>query len=158
MITTEKLVSNFKAILTELLKMTRASRTTIRLDVPERGFEVKGCVAEALAPGVASIAAATSINQRASGTATWLEHNRKILVQNDTVNATPSPPPQLMQIYGTKAQMMAPVVRGKDMTGWISVHYNLSPREWAAVDIAALEHAVAAAHKLMDEMDKGLPR
>jgi maleate isomerase len=158
MITTEKLVADFKTILTELLKKTRASRSTIRLDVPERGFEVKGVVAEALAPGVDSIAAATSINQRASGTATWLENNRKILVQNDTVNATPSPPPQLMQIYGTKAQMMAPVVRGKDMTGWISVHYNPSAREWSATDVAALKHAVAAAHKLMDEMDKGLPR
>jgi maleate isomerase len=158
MIGTEKLVAGFKAMLEELLKKTNASRTTIRLDVPERGFNVSGCVAEALAPGVASIAAATSINQRASGTATWLENNRKILVQNDTANAVPNPPPQLIQIYGTKAQMMAPLVRGKDMTGWISVHYNPSTRDWTGADVAALEHAVVVAHQLMNEMDQGVPK
>jgi maleate isomerase len=158
MITTEKLVADFEAILQDLLSKTDASRSTIRLDVPERGFNVKGVVAEALAPGINSIAAATSINQRASGTATWLENNRKILVQNDTASAVPSPPPQLIQIYGTRAQMMAPVVRGSDMTGWISVHYNPSAREWSAADVAALEHALAETHKLMDAMEKGLPQ
>jgi maleate isomerase len=158
MITTEKLVAGFQAILNNLLSATNASRSTLRLDVPERGFNVSGVVAEALAPGINSIAAATSINQRASGTATWLENNRKILVQNDTANAVPSPPPQLIQIYGTRAQMMAPVVRGKNMTGWISVHYNVSAREWSAADLAALEYALAETHKLMHEMEKGLPQ
>ena len=158
MITTEKLVNGFQAILNTLLKQTNASRSTIRLDVPERGFNVNGVVAEALAQGINSIAAATSINQRASGTATWLENNRKILVQDDTANAVPSPPPQLIQVYGTKAQMMAPVVRGKNMTGWISVHYNPSTRQWSAADVAALEHALAETHKLMDEMEEGVSK
>ena len=158
MISTERLVADFEAMLYKLLKKTNASRTTIRLDVPDRSFNVSGCVAEALAPGIESIAAATSINQRASGTATWLEDNRKILVQNDTANAVPNPPPQLIQIYGTRAQMMAPVVRGKNMTGWISVHYNPSTRDWLADDVAALEYAVTVAHKLMDEMDQGVTK
>ena len=158
MISTERLVADFEAMLHKLLKKTNASRTTIRLDVPDRSFNVSGCVAEALAPGIESIAAATSINQRASGTATWLEDNRKILVQNDTANAVPNPPPQLIQIYGTRAQMMAPVVRGKNMTGWISVHYNPSKRDWLADDVAALEYAVTVAHKLMDEMDQGVTK
>ena len=149
---TEDLVRNFKSILEDLLAKTKASRTTLRLDVPERGFQVNGVVAEALAPGVKSIATETSLQQRKSQTAGYIEQNRTILVQNDCENATPSPPKELMKIYGTKAQMVAPVVRGADMVGWVSVHYNVSTREWSREDIAALEAAVAATHKQMDTM------
>ncbi len=158
MISTEQLVGNFKRILDELLAKTNASRTTLRLDVPARGFQVNGVVTEALAPGIKSIAAETSLQQRKSQTAGFLEQNRQILVQNDCANAVPNPPKELMQIYGTKAQMMAPVVRGADMVGWLSVHYNLSTRDWSSEDVAALEAALAATHKEMDVMDKGVPQ
>jgi maleate isomerase len=150
MTSTEQLVRNFAAILQQLLEATRASRTTLRLDVPERGWQVNGVVAEALAPGVKSIAGETSLQQRKSQTAGYMEKNRTILVQNDCEKADPSPPKELMAIYGTKAQMVAPVVRGADMVGWVSVHDNPSPREWSREDVAALESAVAAAHKQMD--------
>ena len=152
MISTEELVGNFKGILEELLAKTTASRTTLRLDVPERGFHVNGVVAEALAPGVKSIAGETSLQQRKSQTASYIENTRTMLVQNDCENADPKPPKELMQIYGTKAQMVAPVVRGGDMVGWVSVHYNVSTREWSSEDKAALEAAVAATHKQMDTM------
>ena len=152
MISTDELVGNFKGMLEELLAKTGASRTTLRLDVPERGFQVNGVVAEALAPGVKSIAAETSLQQRKSQTAGYLEKNRTMLVQSDCENAVPSPPKELMQIYGTKAQMVAPVVRGADMVGWVSVHYNVSTREWSREDMAALEAAVTATHKQMDTM------
>lgn len=152
MISTEQLVRNFTAILQQLLESTKASRTTLRLDVPERGWQVNGVVAEALAPGVKSIAGETSLQQRKSQTAGFIEKNRTILVQNDCATANPSPPKELMAIYGTKAQMVAPVVRGADMVGWVSVHYNPSVREWTREDVAALEAAVAATHKQMDLM------
>ena len=152
MISTEELVGNFKGILEELLAKTKASRTTLRLDVPERGFHTNGVVAEALAPGVKSIAGETSLQQRQSNTASLLEKTRTMLVQNDCANADTPPPKELMQIYGTKAQMVAPVVRGADMVGWVSVHYNVSTREWSSEDKAALDAAVAATHKQMDTM------
>jgi len=157
-ISTEELVGNFKRILDELLAKAKASRTTLRLDVPDRGFHVNGVVAEALSPGIKSIAAETSLQQRKSQTASYLDQHRKILVQNDCANAVPNPPKELMQIYGTQAQMMAPVVRGADMVGWLSVHYNLATREWSSGDVAALEAALAATHKQMDAMDAGAPR
>lgn len=152
MISTEQLVTRFRNILDDLRAKTRASRTTLRLDVPERGFQVNGVVAESLAPGINSIAVETKLQQRQSGTASYLEQHRKILVQNDCANAVPNPPKELMQIYGTKAQMMAPIVRGADMVGWLSVHYNLSTREWSPEDVAALEAALAATHTQMDAM------
>jgi len=151
-ISTDELVGNFKGILEELLAKTKASRTTLRLDVPARGFQVNGVVAEALAPGVKSIAVETSLQQRKSQTASHLEQHRKILVQNDCANAIPNPPKELMQIYGTKAQMLAPIVRGADLVGWVSVHYNPSTREWSSEDVAALEAAATATHKQMDTM------
>jgi maleate isomerase len=150
--TTEQLVRNFTDILEQLLAATDASRTTLRLDVPERGFEVNGVVAEALAPGVKSIAAERSLKQRGLRPAKFLEQNRKILVQNDCATADPRPPQELMDVYGTKAQMVAPIVRGADMIGWVSVHYNRSTREWTSEDVAALERAVAAAHEQLDTM------
>ncbi len=152
MISTEQLVTRFRNILDDLRAKTRASRTTLRLDVPERGFQVNGVVAESLAPGINSIAVETKLQQRQSGTASHLEKHRKILVQNDCANAVPNPPKELMQIYGTKAQMMAPIVRGADMVGWLSVHYNLSTREWSPEDVAALDAALAATHAQMDVM------
>ncbi len=152
MISTDQLVASFKRVVSELLAKTNASRTTLRLDVPERGFHVNGVVAEALAPGVNSIAGETSLQQRQSQTATYLEKHREILLQNDCLTAELRPPKELLQIYGTKAQMMGPVVRGDALVGWVSVHYNPSTREWSAADVAALEAAVAAVHKEMDGM------
>ena len=151
-ISTEELVTRFNTLIGELRAKTNASRTTLRLDVEERGFRVNGVVAEALAPGIKSIAAETSLQQRKTQTATYLEQSRKVLVQNDCLNAELSPPKELMQIYGTKAQMMGPIVRDGKLTGWVSVHYNPSTREWTQEDIAALESAVAAMHREMDRM------
>jgi maleate isomerase len=152
MISTDELVARFNGLMADLRGKTNASRTTLRLDVEERGFRVNGVVAEALAPGIKSIAAETNLQQRKTQTATYLEQNRKILVQNDCLNAELSPPKELMQIYGTKAQMMGPIVRDGKLMGWISVHYNPSTREWTREDVAALESAVAAAHQEMDRM------
>jgi maleate isomerase len=150
--TTADLVNRFHSIITELREKTNASRTTLRLDEDRHGFHVNGVVAEALAPGIKSIAQETSLQQRAAGSATYLEKHRKILVQNDCATAEAQPPKELLQLYGVKAQMLAPIVRGENMVGWISVHYNLSPREWTPEDVAALEAAVAATHKVIDEM------
>ncbi len=152
MIGTDELVARFRHLMSELREKTGASRTTLRLDDEARGFHVNGVVAEALAPGIKSIAAETSLQQRKSQTATYLDQQRRILVQNDCLNAELSPPRELMQIYGTKAQMMGPIVRGDKLVGWVSVHYNPSTREWTGDDVAALEAAVAATHREMDGM------
>ena len=151
-ISTDELVARFNGLIAELRAKTNASRTTLRLDVEEHGFRVNGVVAEALAPGIKSIAQEVNLQQRKTQTATYLEQHRKILVQNDCLNAELSPPKELMQIYGTKAQMMGPIVRDGKLTGWISVHYNLSTREWTPGDIAALESAVAATHQELDRI------
>ena len=150
MATTEELVVRFQRIIDDLRVRTNASRTTLRLDSDKHRWFVNGIVAESLGAGAMSLRKETGLQQRRSGTATWLEQNRQILVQNDTANAEPQPPKELFTVYGTKAQMMAPVVRGDRMMGWISVHYNPSTREWSREDVAALEAALAETHTVLD--------
>jgi maleate isomerase len=150
--TTQDLLTRFQKMLDELRSKTNATRTTLRLDSEQHGWFVNGIVAESLGAGAMSLKDQTGLQQRKSGTATWLDQNRRILVQNDTANAVPNPPKELFTVYGTKAQMMAPVVRGDKMVGWISVHYNPSARDWSAEDVAALEAALAATHEAMDGM------
>ena len=148
----QELVTRFQNILDNLRLKTNATRTTLRLDSEKHGWFVNGIVAESLGPGAMSLKKETGLQQRKSGTATWLDQNRRILVQNDTTNAVPVPPKELFSVYGTKAQMMAPVVRGDEMVGWMSVHYNPSTREWSRDDVLALEAALAETHKVMDDM------
>lgn len=132
----------FQDILEELLESTAASRTTLRPDLPDRRLHVDRVAAEAVAPGVRSIAEDGSIDQRALPTVRFLEEERRTLVQNDCSNADPSPPPALIEFYGVKAQMLEPIVRDEHLLGWISVHYTPGPREWSEGDIGALSRAV----------------
>jgi maleate isomerase len=124
----------FQATIETLLQRTGASRTTLRLDRPEGFFPV---VAEALAPGIRSIADDTSIDLGASPTFQSLERERRLLA------ADPAPPTELIELYGARAQMLAPVVRDDALAGIVSVHYAQGPREWTDDDVAALEEAAA---------------
>lgn len=116
-------------------------RATLRLDVVGRDFPV---IAEAAGRGVARIADDTSVPQREAATARWIMQTRRVLVQEDVTAAEVPPPPALVAKYGVKAQMLAPVVGGDDVIGWISVHADRA-RSWSDLDVAAIE---AAAHEV----------
>jgi len=129
----------FEETVEELLQATGASRTTLRLDRAGGFFPV---VAEALAPGVESIAGDSSIDLRASPTFQFLEREQRLLIQPDLLAADPAPPPELIERYGARAQMLAPLVRDGRLVGILSVHYAPGPREWTAVEVDRLEQAV----------------
>ena len=129
-------------ILRDLLRITAASRTTLRLGLPERNLHVDRVVAEVVAPGVRHIGEDSSIDQRALPTVKYIEEERRILVQNDCLTADPAPPRALIDFYGVKAQMLGPIVRDDRVIGWISVHYTLGFREWGEEDVAALQGAL----------------
>jgi maleate isomerase len=138
------------AILEHLLAATGASRTTLRLDWPAWQTHVDDVVAEARRAGVASLVGQTSIRQRDAATVRWLDRERRPLVQDDCTAADPAPPPELLAVYGVKAQMLAPVVRGAELVGWLSVHDVISTRRWSGPEVAALEGAAAEVTKLAD--------
>jgi len=139
--TTDALRKQLDAILAELLALTKASRTTLRLDEPTHGFHIDDVAAEAVAPGQNSLRGVTSINQRAAATAQWVENNRRLLVQDDLSSGEPRPPEALVRLYGVRAQMLAPVERDGRLDGWISVHEARSTRHWSAREQEAVLQA-----------------
>lgn len=148
-----KFISKLDTILKELLDGTSASRTTIRMDVPNMGFHVDDVVAEALSPGALSLKGVTSMDQRRLPTVEWIERERRRLVQNDIANADPAPPPALIEIYGVKSQMLGPIFWKDHMIGWISVHYTEGPREWQDKDIEFLDKAVGLVRQELRTID-----
>src|SRR5258706_7640353 len=142
MISTAELVASYESLLAELRAKTNATRATLRLEDAERGLRIEDVVAESFAPGMEANVADTSRDQRNALTAEYLRQHRQILVHNDCLNASLRFPEELRRIYGTKAQMIAPIVRADKMVGWISVHQNESARQWKPEDVVALEAAV----------------
>ena len=152
---TAELQARLDAILAALRDATGAARVTFRVDLPERGVDCNDVVAEAVAPGVASLRGQTAIDQRAAGSIRWLDTNKRPLVQGDLSGPVdPAPPPELMSAFGVTAQMLGPVVRGDMLTGWISVHYERGPRPWSEADVKALETTIEHVQR---ELDGGNP-
>ena len=123
------------ALLRQLLADTRASRATLRLDLVGMNFPI---VAEAVAEGVSPLSGDQSLDQRRLETVTYLFETRKVLVQDDTGSADPRPPKELIQAYGVRAQVLAPIVHASRVSGWVSLHECSGPREWLEPDIAAV--------------------
>ena len=115
----------------------------MRLDWPGWGAHVDDVLAEARRPGIASLAGKSSIKQREAETVKWLEHERDVLVQDDCAGASPSPPRELLELYGVRAQMLAPLVLDEGVVGWISVHETTSTRRWTEREISAVREAAA---------------
>ena len=130
--------SNLQALLHGLLEATGASRTTIRLDLPERGLHVDRAAAEAVAPGIRPIRHDTSLDQWAMPTVQWLAAERRTLVQNDVALDQPPVSPDLVAVYGVRAQMLEPLLDEDRVFGWISVHQVGAARTWSDADIAAI--------------------
>ena len=98
-------------------------------------------VAEALGPGARSIAGDSSIDLRAAATFKFLEREQRNLIQEDCAAGESPAPPELIEFYGVKAQMLAPIVRDGQLVGIVSVHYAPATREWTEEDVGALEDA-----------------
>jgi maleate isomerase len=131
----------FHELMNELRATTRASRTTLRLDQPDAVFPV---VAEALDEGVRSIADQTEIDLRSAPTVIHLAREGEILVQNDLDTAQPRAPQELIEFYGVRAQMLAPILVAGELVGINSVHDCRGPRSWTTEHVKHLEAAQGA--------------
>jgi maleate isomerase len=127
-------------VLRELLRETEASRATIRLDVTGMSFPV---VAEALGDGVRPIAGNNTIDQRNVATVKHILATRDILVQPDLEHTDLAPPSALLGLYAARAQMLAPILRGEQVIGYISLHQCGRAREWTPTDIRSLRRVTA---------------
>jgi maleate isomerase len=127
-------------VLHELRAETGSSRTTVRLDLPDRSLHVDHAAAEAVAPGVRSILHDSSLDQWAMPTVQWLATTKQTLIQRD-FSSGPQVAPELIEVYGVQAQMLQPLFREGRMYGWISVHQVGESRDWSEDDVAALARA-----------------
>ncbi|MGE0237273.1 MAG: M20/M25/M40 family metallo-hydrolase [Parvibaculaceae bacterium] len=116
--------------LEQLRRGLSVMRVTLRLDVAGKNFPALG---ESVAEGAASIRQDESLDQRGAATAQWVMRNRKILVQPDFTTSGVDAPGPLIKAYGVKAQMLAPVLSGGEVVGWVSIH-SARPRDWTAAD------------------------
>ena len=139
----------FQSIVEDLLLATGASRALLALAIPHGGF---GPVAEAVMDGVMQIR-----NDEVGGE--WippsvlqqLQRNHEIGMENDLERASPTVPRFLIDKYGARAQMLAPIVQHAALAGFIAVHHALALREWSAADVDALRTAQAEALAVLEE-------
>jgi maleate isomerase len=143
-----------EAILAILRDETNASRTTLRIDLPDFGLHVDAPAAEALAPGVHSIKDKTSLDQRNAVAVKWLEKNRRVFVENDCLDTTAdvAPEAEVTDVYGIRSEMVAPVIRHGHLIGWVSVHNTRGPHRWTENEIAAIEAACAKVGREVDAL------
>lgn len=147
----ETLVARLTAILKVLLKEAGASRTTVRVDLPGRGWSVNTPCAEALAPGMVTMMNDASVDHRRAPSVRWVEKHRKTLIQEDALNAgEASPPPELVKLFGARAQMIGPLIGDDDyLVGWVSCHFADGPRQFSKAEQNALVEARRAVSGLL---------
>jgi maleate isomerase len=124
--------------LRDLLAETQASRVTLRLDVVGMNFPVVGEAVDS----VAALSGNHSLDQRNLATVRHLMRTRDLLIQDDCRTSSPAPPAALIGAYGVKAQMLAPVLHGDRVLGWVSVHDCVRSRSWRGSDVQALRDTV----------------
>jgi GAF domain-containing protein len=129
-------------VLAELLAATGCSRVTLRRDHPgDYAFPV---VAEALAPGVASLVDERSVDLRRQPVVRELALGRQV-VQHDTRAAYDDPAfHAMLDTYGgLAAQIVTPVLVDDRVAGIVSVHELRAPRQWTEAEIEACRAAAA---------------
>lgn len=136
-------------VLERLRRALDASRTTLRIDHDGLGFHMDDVAAEALAEGEATMRGEGTIRHRAAPTGLWLERNRRLLVQDDVTATEFPPPPALVQVFGVRAQMLAPLIAEGRLDGWLSVHEAKRIRRWSEAEQAAAEDAAAEIQRLV---------
>jgi maleate isomerase len=132
-------MSQLQTIADELRAELGASRVTVRLD-PSLNLPI---VAEALAPGVPSLAAERSIDQMKAETVRWVVDHRRLLAVADAVKGAPRTPRQMVERHGLRAFMIAPIFLRDQFVGSVSVHMNDGPRVWSAADQELAARAAA---------------
>jgi GAF domain-containing protein len=141
-------VPTLEDVLRDLLETTRASRVTLRRDLPgESAFPV---VAEALAPGVGSLRAERSVHLPSQPVVLEMLRGRQV-VQDDAAAAYDDPAFQrMLDVYGgLAAQIVTPVVRDGTLDAIVSVHQLGAPRRWTDDEIAAAARAAERVSELL---------
>ena len=138
---------------------TDAGRTTVRIDDSRIGLHCDTVAAESLSEGVHSILTLNTLDQRNAAAVKWLDKNRRTFVMNDTLDPWDpevAPEREVVEAYGIRSEMVAPVIRHGDVVAWVSVHYTRGPRVWTDAEIARIEAACEGVREILEGVDETL--
>ena len=150
-------VGGLAGLLDALRTDTDAGRTTVRIDDRRLGFHVDTVAAESLSEGVHSILTLNTLDQRNAAAVKWLENNRRTFVMNDTLDPWDpevAPEREVVEAYGIRSEMVAPVIKDDDVVAWVSVHYTKGPRVWTDAEIARIEAACESVREVLEGVDE----
>lgn len=135
-------MADIEAILERLLQDLRASRVTLRQDVP--GNYAFPVTHEALAEGVSSLIGERTVDLRDQPVVRELLRGRQV-VQPDCLAAFDDPAFQrMLETYGgLSAQIVTPVFVGEGLAAILSLHELGAPRAWTEREVAACTRAAA---------------
>lgn len=133
-------------VLERLRRRTGATRTTLRIDFDGWLFPVE---VECLADGTGSIKGDETFDLRKAPSSRAVLDSRQMLVQEDCTEGPFAPPPEFVELYDVRAQIICPIVRDERVVAILSVHSRQGPRRWSEEDRALTEAAAAACEELI---------
>ena len=135
-------------VLRDLLETTRASRVTLRRDLP--GAQRFPVVEEVLAPGVGSIRDETTVHLPSQPVVLEVQRGVQV-VQDDSARAFDDPAfLRMLEAYGgLAAQIVTPVMRAGRLEAILSLHQLGDPRAWTPEEVAAASRAASHVEELL---------
>lgn len=146
------MASSLQPIAESLLLDTGASRAMLQLASPDGGFPI---AAEAVTHGARQIRndPPDAGLLRPPAFATPVQDG-EVIVQDDLELATAPVARALIDRYGARARMLAPVSRDGRLEGVIAVHHVQGPRHWETQDLEALRRARTAMQAALDARER----
>lgn len=141
-------MSTLGAVVERLLAQTKASRVTLRQDLPgDHAFPVTH---EALAPGVASLMEERTVDLRTQPVVAELARGRQVVQDDCHVAYDDAAFHRMRQTYGgLAAQIVTPVLRNEQLVAIVSVHQLGAPRAWTREEVAAATLAAEEVERLL---------
>jgi len=141
-------VSTPAAVVERLLARTKASRVTLRQDLPgDYAFPVTH---EALAPGAASLMEERTVDLRTQPVVAELARGRQVVQDDCGVAYDDAAFHRMRQTYGgLAAQIVTPVLRDEQLVAIVSVHQLGEPRAWTREEVAAATLAAEEMERLL---------
>ena len=145
-------MASFQSIVEDLLLDTGASRAMLQIADSGGGLPV---VAEAVTHGARQLRNDGSEPALLDASALkQLEGQNEILVQDDLERGDAPNGRSLIDRYGARAQVLAPLFRGDRLAGVVSVQQTSGPRPWEPQDVDAVRKAQAASLSVLAERER----
>lgn len=147
-------VQRLQAVSDRLFAQTRAMRVNVRIKTTSNSdYPV---LAETLAPGAFSLTGGMSLLGFQGGdihnapTVRQMRRTGEPIVQRDT-RVDPPLVPIAREFGGQAGQVLCPVTHDGEFCGFVAVHGNSEPREWADADVQAVKAACLEIEAILDD-------